>query len=75
VEQFVVKRVVTVVVTALIAEAALLGAARMAPAFDEVVRGAMWVVAGAFLVAVWRAARQRGPGADRRHRDRRGPPA
>ena len=70
-ERFVVKRVAIVVVTALIAEAALLGVAHMAPAFNEVVRGSMWLVAGAFLIALWRALRHRRPGADRRHGDRR----
>jgi len=71
VESFAVKRVATVVVVALVVEAALYGGGRFVPAFGELARTAMWIAAIVFLIAVWRAARSRHTGGDRRHVDRR----
>ena len=71
VESFVVKRVATVVVVALVVEAALYGGGRFAPALAELARTVMWIAAVAFLIALWRAARTRHTGADRRNGDRR----
>ena len=63
-----VKRVVGLVVAALVVEAGLLFVVSLAPAVAVIMHPVYLLVAAAFGVAIWHAARRR---EDRRHGDRR----
>jgi hypothetical protein len=63
-----VRRLVSLLIAGLVIEGALLAIVRLSPAFAVIMRPVYAIVAAAFGLAIWHAARRR---EERRHGDRR----